>query len=109
MVARQRLETEDKMQAAIPEKKARGVFEKVRGSGVWWIQYFDADGKRRREKIGPRKAAIETVESRRTKTREGVKLPVNLRAKKITFSEIAESALAWSRANKRSFAHDEYR
>ena len=36
-------------------------------------------------------------------------MPVNIRAKKITFAEIAESALAWSRANKRDFAHDEYR
>jgi hypothetical protein len=49
------------------------------------------------------------VESRRTKTREGVKMPQNLRATKITFAEIAESTLAWSRANKRSFGHDEQR
>ena len=90
-------------------KKVRGVFEKTPGSGVWWIQYFDADGRRRREKIGSKSAAIKTVELRRTKTREGAKMPVNIRAKKITFSEISESALAWSRANKRSSAHDVFR
>ncbi len=32
------------------EKNTRGVFEKVKGSGVWWICYFDSDGRRRREK-----------------------------------------------------------
>jgi site-specific recombinase XerD len=89
--------------------KTRGVFEKIPGSGVWWIQYFDADGRRRREKIGSKSAAIKTVEQRRTQAREGMKVPVNLRAKKITFGEIAKAALAWSRANKRDFAHDDYR
>jgi site-specific recombinase XerD len=85
------------------------VFEKVPGSGVWWIQYFGADGRRRREKIGSKSSATQTVESRRTKVREGVKMPVNIRAKKITFAEIAESALAWSRANKRSSDYDVWR
>ena len=30
--------------------KIRGLFEKNPGSGVYWIQYFDARGRRRREK-----------------------------------------------------------
>ena len=47
-------------------KKIRGVFEKVKGSGVWWIQHFDSDGRRRREKVGPRGMAIKLAESRRT-------------------------------------------
>ena len=33
-------------------KKVRGVFEKVPGSNIWWICYFDADGRKRREKDG---------------------------------------------------------
>lgn len=32
--------------------KIRGVYEKVLGSGEWWIQYFDARGKRRRRTSG---------------------------------------------------------
>ena len=32
------------------ESKQRGVFEKVPGSGIWWIRYFDQFGKKRREK-----------------------------------------------------------
>jgi Phage integrase, N-terminal SAM-like domain len=60
--------------------KTRGVFEKKPGSGTWWVQYFDADGRRRREKVGKRSAAIKLVEKRRTDAREGVKVPQNLRA-----------------------------
>jgi len=30
------------MKSAREVKKVRGVFEKDPGSGIWWIQYFDA-------------------------------------------------------------------
>jgi site-specific recombinase XerD len=90
-------------------KKQRGVFEKIPGSGVWWIQYFDADGRRRREKIGPKKSAISLVEQRRTDARLGVKMPENLRAKSPLFSELAAHALDYGRANKRSFYADDQR
>jgi hypothetical protein len=66
-------------------EKARGVFEKIPGSGIWWIQYFDAARRRRREKVGPKSSAIKRVEKRRTDAREGVKMPENLRAKPVTF------------------------
>jgi site-specific recombinase XerD len=87
-------------------KKSRGVFEKVAGSGVWWIQYFDASARRRREKVGPKSLAIKLVERRRTDARAGVKMPENLRAKAATFSQLADRALAYSKANKESYSHD---
>jgi site-specific recombinase XerD len=88
------------------KEKTRGVFEKFPDSGVWWIQYFDASGRRRREKVGAKKAAIKLVEKRRTQAREGVKMPENLRAKPATFADLAERAKAYSKANKRSYDHD---
>lgn len=91
------------------DDKKRGVFEKEPGSGVWWIQYFDSQHRRRREKVGSRSAAIKLVEKRRTQAREGIKMPENLRAKPVTFAEIAQRALAYSKANKRSHSHDEQR
>src|ERR1700756_378846 len=91
------------------EDKKRGVFEKIPGSGVWWIQYFDSQHRRRLEKVGSRSAAIKLVEKRRTQTREGIKMPENLRAKPVTFAEIAQRALAYSAANKRSHSHDKQR
>lgn len=90
-------------------KKARGIFEKRPGSGIWWICYFDADGRKRREKVGRRSAAIDLYHKRKTEAMEGEKLPERLRARKVTFSELAEDALEYSRTHKRSYGDDEIR
>jgi integrase len=86
--------------------KKRGVFERDPGSGVWWIQYFDDAGRRRREKVGAKSLAMKLVEKRRSDARAGVKMPENLRAKPVSFRELAERALDYSKANKRSHGHD---
>ncbi len=61
-------------------KKQRGVFEKMPGSGVWWVRYTDAAGKLRREKAGSKSAAITLYSKRKIQVLEGVKLPENLRS-----------------------------
>src|SRR5215472_994658 len=38
-------------------RNVRGVFEKIPGSGEWWIRYVDAEGRYRREKAGTKGAA----------------------------------------------------
>src|SRR5262249_27313916 len=57
-------------------------------------------------KVGSKKAAKRLVEKRRTEAREGIKMPANLRAKRVTFGDLAVRALAYSKANKRSYSHD---
>jgi integrase len=89
--------------------KQRGVFEKEPGSGVWWIRYADASGHIRREIAGPKSTAISLYQKRKTEIRQGKKLPESLRTKAITFSDLAESALAYSRGHKRSYKDDECR
>jgi integrase len=88
-------------------QKARGVFEKVLGSGVWWIRYVDAQGRYRREKAGTLSTAKTLYHKRKTEALQGIVLPENLRRKHVPFSEIAEDALNYSRQNKRSFRSDE--
>ncbi|HUZ47717.1 MAG TPA: hypothetical protein VMW54_13860, partial [Terriglobia bacterium] len=39
-------------------RKVRGIYEKMPGSDVWWIRYADSMGRIRREKAGPKGAAI---------------------------------------------------
>jgi integrase len=90
-------------------KKVRGVFEKVSGSGVWWIQYFDADGRRRREKAGTRSNANILVERRRQEALTGKKLPEKLRARVVPFRELAEDAEAYCKAHNRGQQFDVYR
>jgi integrase len=58
------------------EKKYRGVFEKVKGSGVWWIRYF-ADGRKHREKVGKKSHAIKRYQIRKTEIYEGRFFPLH--------------------------------
>ncbi len=90
-------------------KKARGIYEKVRGTGIWWVRYADANGKIRREKVGNKSAAIKLYHKRKTEVLEGKKLPEQLRARKVTFAELANDALEYSKAHKRSYRDDEVR
>jgi len=94
------------MKPAKEIKKVRGVFEKESGSGEWRIQYFDADGRRRREKAGTRANAILLVQKRKTEALQRKKLPEKLRAPAVTFKQIADAALEYSRAAKSSYQDD---
>jgi integrase len=90
-------------------KKIRGVFEKVSGSDIWWIQYFDADGRRRREKAGSKGNAIDLYRKRKNETLTGKKLPEKLRARVVRFSELANDAEAYCKANNQGQQFDVYR
>jgi hypothetical protein len=74
--------------------KQRGVFEKLMGSGVWWIRYTDCDGRYHREKIGSKGAAIKVYQKRKTEALEGVKLP-SLRRRKVQFSDLTDLAIEY--------------
>jgi integrase len=91
------------------EKKLRGLYEKVPGSEVWWIRYADVTGKIRREKVGNRGAAIKLYQKRKTEVLQGKKLPEQFRAKAVTFSELADDAIEWSKAHKLTWEDDEIR
>lgn len=76
----------------------RGVFEREKGSGIWWIRWTDANGRKRREKVGSRSNAEKLLAKRHVQKLEGAKFPDNLRTKAATFRELCEDALAHSRA-----------
>jgi len=80
-------------------KNPKGVFEKVAGSGVWWIRYRDADRRLRREKAGTKAVAIKLYIKRKQEALEGKKLPENLKKRETTFGELMNDALEYSRRN----------
>ena len=90
------------------EKKLRGIFEKVKGSGEYWIRYADETCKIRREKAGSKSFAKDLLASRKAAVLEGRKLPT-LRKKGVTFGQIANDALGYSRTHKLSASDDEQR
>jgi site-specific recombinase XerD len=91
-------------------RNPRGVFQKVHGKhSPWWICYWDAQGRKRREKAGTKSAAIDLYRKRKNEALAGKKLPERLRRATVTFAEIAKDALAYSSANKLSYRTDSVR
>jgi integrase len=90
-------------------KKLRGIYEKVKGSGIWWVRYCDSAGRLRREKAGTRSMATTLYQKRKTEALQGKKLPETLRHREATFSELVDDALAYSKEKKRSYYDDKYR
>src|SRR5689334_21574519 len=87
-------------------RRVRGIYEKVNGSGQWWIRYADTDGKIRREVAGTRATALHLYKIRKTEVLQGKKLPVNLRLRPVLFSDLASDALAYSRLHKKTYSDD---
>ena|ERR1039457_635799 len=90
-------------------KSIRGIYEKEPGTGVWWIRYADAAGHIRREKMGNKAAALKLYRKRKTEVLEGKKLPGTLRTQKVTFRELSDDMLEYSKVHKVSFEDDELR
>ncbi len=76
--------------------KDRGLFERPKGSGVWWILYYDRNGQRHREKVGPKSLARKVYEKRRTDVREGHFFPPEHRRATL-FDEIVKDYRASGR------------
>lgn len=74
----------------------------------WYIDYHHK-GKRIREKIGPNKKLAEAAYSKRiVEIAEGKYLDKKEEIPKITFLEMSEKYLEWSKANKKSWITDSY-
>lgn len=70
----------------------RGVFYRADRAGAHWVEYYDADGRRHREKVGSFPAACDAYFERRLQVREGkFQAP---RAASITFRELVKECLA---------------
>ena len=81
-------------------KPVRGIFERPKGSGLWWINFYQ-DGKQHREKVGARSAAIDLYRIRKADARRGIKLP-DLRNGKVTLSALIDGALEFARTHNKS-------
>ncbi len=88
----------------------RGLFERVKGSGEWWIRYADQYGHMHREKVGPKSLAQKPYEKRKTQIREGDFFPRQLgRRRDMLFKDMAKIYLEdHSKVNKRSYVTDCY-
>ncbi len=83
----------------------RGIFERVPGSGVWWVRYADERGKIHREKVGPKGLARKVYEKRKTEVREGRFFPKAVRHIEQTVSEAIDGYLLRKEGILRHFRH----
>ena len=83
------------------ESRPRGVWERIPGSGVYWVRFRDVDGKLRREKAGRKSDAIDLFRKRTEERRVGIKLPENLRAVGVKFGSLCDDILVFSKAHHR--------
>ncbi|WP_419806321.1 tyrosine-type recombinase/integrase [Terriglobus sp.] len=86
--------------------RAKGVWEKEPGSGVWWIRYR-VNGRLKRERVGRKKDAISLYAIRKSDLIRGAKMPANLRGRGLKFEVIGREAIEWyiehGRKDVRSF------
>lgn len=74
-------------------KGQKGIFERPKGSKIWWIRYVDASGVERREKAGTKSVAINLYQKRKLEALEGRKLPEKLRSRAVPFNELIDDAV----------------
>lgn len=82
-------------------QKHTGVFEKVNGSGIWWIRYTNAKGKRVKAKVGTFSQAADVYEQRKAEIRLGVLLP-SVSKRGVRFSELVTDAIKFAAIHHRS-------
>jgi hypothetical protein len=83
------------------ERKIRGVFEKVPGSGIWWVRHSDTHGRLRREKAGSRGMGVKLYQKRKMEALQGRKLPESIRHREILLSELLADAAEHTRLRYR--------
>lgn len=93
----------------IKEMKHRGIFEKVPGSGEFWIRFADCAGHMRREKVGTSEEAEARLKLRKEEAKIGIQPRLAWRRRPVLFRKIAEDALAYADQHKRSAGDDHIR
>jgi len=89
-------------------QKTTGVVERIPRSGIWWIRYTDAQGKRHWEKVGRRSDATTLLAKRKHEKLLRKKLPEALRGRAITFGELADKAKLFSEESHTPQHHHQF-
>ena len=80
-----------------PKKNSadRGLFQRPKNSGIWWIRYHDESGREHREKIGRSKTlARKAYQKRKTEIQEKRFFPERIRRREILVADYIEKYLS---------------
>jgi integrase len=87
--------------------RARGVFERPAGSGIWWVCYFDENRRKHREKVGPKSLALKVYQKRKNEIQERRFFPERIRRKEVLLSDMIDDYIERNRDRLRWFDHYE--
>ena len=96
------VDTDDKR-----KRHPRGIFERPKGSGVWWAFYYDERGKRHREKVGPKSLAVDVYTKRKNEVRERRFFPEDIRRREVPLAAVIDDYLERNRGTLRWMDHYE--
>lgn len=82
------------------EKKHRGVFERDKGTGIYWVRFVDVDGKRKARCIGNFSDAVNFYEAEKVRIRKRIHAPV-AGHRGVRYGALVDEALKFSEASHR--------
>jgi site-specific recombinase XerD len=82
------------------EKKHRGVFEREKGSGIYWVRFLDVDGKRKARCIGNFSDAVNFYETEKIRIRRRILGPVASH-RGVRYGQLIDDALKYSETSHR--------
>jgi integrase len=82
---------------------ARGLFERPKGSGIWWVRYHDEHGREHREKVGPKGLAGKVYQKRKNEIQERRFFPERIGRREVLVSEMIDEYLKRIEGQLRSY------
>ena len=74
-------------------RRERGIFERPKDSGIWWVVYFDENGRKHREKVGPKSLALKVYRKRKNEIAERRFFPESIRRREVLLSAMIDDYL----------------
>lgn len=93
----------DEQSARSDRRRTRGIFERPKGSGIWWVRYHDQFGREHREKVGPKKLAGDVYRKRKTEIAEQRFFPEKFRRPRVLLADAITDYLGRNASRIRSF------
>lgn len=86
-----------------PKRRERGIFERPKGSGTWWVRYTDEHGRLHREKVGPKALALRVYQKRKTEVYERRFFPDRIRRRDLMVADVIDDYLARVKGRLKSY------
>ena len=85
----------------------RGLFERPKGSDIWWVRYHDESGREHRESVGRKSLALKVYQKRKNEIQERRFFPERIRRRDVLLSATIDDFLTRNKDRLRWFDHYE--